>query len=165
MRVTHPVYGVLDMNILNVAELLDSVRIAEVVHGAVAVQRCNSALPEEHHFPTDADGNTLALMFDQMPEQLQQTLETLEVLMETEVDEFVQAVTRLKDRARERQKSQDATVLSVGGYLSVISVVIALGYILIYVFHSLVDGDGIQGAMFNFLVYLFNAFNESVMKK
>lgn len=153
------------MNILNVAELLDSVRVSDVTYGPLVVLRCNKELPEEHHFPVDVDGNTLALHYDDLPESLQSVLNSLEVLLECEVEEFIQAVTRLKDRTRERQQQQDATVLSVGGYLAVISVVIVLGYILIYVFRSTVDGDAIQGAMFNTLVYLWGIFHEAATQK
>lgn len=153
------------MNILNVAELLDSVCVKDVVYGTAVVERCNAALPEELHFSDALDGNEIALRFDDLPDGLKEALQSLEVLLESEVEEFVQAATRLKDRVRERQLHQDATALSLGGYFSVISVVIALGYVLIYVFHSIVDGDAISGAMFNALVYIWHMLNESVVKK
>lgn len=147
------------MNILNVAELLDSVCVKDVVYGTAVVERCNAALPEELHFSDTLDGNEIALRFDDLPDGLKEALQSLEVLLESEVEEFVQAVTRLKDRARERQQNQDATALSLGGYFAVVSVMVALGYVLFFVFLSRVGGDAIQGAMFNALVYVFERFN------
>lgn len=146
------------MNLPQLAQLLDNVRLCDVSYGDVVLGYINSPLTPPHAFRAESTGNELFETFDNLPVTTRNLIRQLVLLTPDEVLVVKADITCIRETRQRIQSRQDGSASTVGGYLVGVVLAIAIGVVLQYVFYINAGGEAIRSVVWDWLLSVFHLY-------
>jgi len=147
-----------NMNVSNLATFIGDIQLSMIRHGEQAMERINEKLPPQYHISVDMTGAMIGEHFEQLSDDLKETLTSMSLLSLEEVNEMLTDITRIRKEGRGERTQCEETVNTAMTTFASVSLLVGFFFVMVFVFKTTGSGDAITGVMYNFMVETVHYF-------
>lgn len=129
------------MNLLNIATILEDIRIGDIRYGDYAVSRFNENLDVKPCIGLEMTGNDIRNWLDELDEPTRERVLEKRLLSTPETQEFIQYLDTYRQSDARQDEIADLPMVAFGYITGFGSVVILLGGTVMYMSYANIHGD------------------------